>query len=283
MGKPKILFVFDHEYEDIWKDGLYMALELLRDDFEITKLNLHNKQLPDAYSFNADFVLGWGGINSPVDVFLTYECHRKKKGLCIAGNAFKPTDLSVYDVLFYETEWVRDYLDLDFHHRNLVHAFGVNTDIFHSLNEVFTEKGHSVILSEVPKIWDYITVGAFAKWKRQEKILEKKGTKLAVGQIQKNNLSESIDIIGNLLLGDCMVSDMVEPEVLAKMYNASNLAYAPMDVFGGGERFVWEAKAVGVPVVCEEDNPKLKELIDSEVKDAKWYSERLKEGILSCL
>lgn len=262
--RPKVLFVFDHKYEDSWKDGLWAALELLNKDFEIFKSNLHGAiNVPT----DPDFILGWGGFNSSVDQ--TLREMKGKKGLCIGGNAFKPDDLTAYDVLFYETEWVRHYLDLDLYHKNLVHAFGVNTDIYWK--------------STSPKIWDYLTVGAFANWKRQEKLGGKPGTKLAIGEIQEGNPDESFTIIGHLLRDKVAISDMVDPETLCKIYNASKTVYIPADINGGGERAVWEAKVCGCNIEVEFDNPKLLELLSEKPKDHHFYAEQLKKGILSCL
>lgn len=274
MQRYKILFIYDSEYEV--KDGLWAALNLLEKDFEIFKLNLKDPHIDRDLATWPDFVLGWGGFNSAVDDYISKFDTRGhiKKGLCIGGNAFKidsNRNLN-YDVLFYETEWVRHYLELDLHHNNLIHAFGVNTHIYYDMNKM-----------PLIKAWDYITVGAFAYWKRQSLLVQKEGTKLAIGQIQRNNLNESIDIIGNLILGHCAVSDMVSPERLALIYNSAKTCYIPADLMGGGERAVLEARACGLSVEVEDDNPKLKELLTSPVWDEKYYAKQLKEGILKCI
>lgn len=282
--KKKILFVYDIPDEDYWKDGLYAAVELLKEDFEVHKLNLKNfsrQHVDNAH----DFVLGWGGFNSPVDIFIQsriegtkklidskqpHSFSKEKYGLCLGGYA--PYGGQQYDVIFYETEWSKKWLEGWGVKTKLVHAFGVNTSIYKSYESWDTDK-----------IWDYITVGAFAYWKRQLKIIDKKGTKLAIGEIQKNNMSESIDIFGSLALSGCAISDMVLPETLAKLYNASKICYIPADIFGGGERSVLEARACGIDVEVEQDNPKLQELVKSEIWDQHYYAKQLKEGIKLCL
>ena len=155
----------------------------------------------------------------------------------------------------------------------LIHAFGVNTDIYKPIPDAI-------------KIWDWVSVGAFALWKRQYLLKNKGGYKLAIGEIQKRNLSESVDIIGDLLLDGICVSDMVEPEKLAFIYNSADKIFIPADINGGGERAVLEARACGIPVEVENDNPKLKELLTwterGRVPDHYWYADQLKKGIESC-
>jgi hypothetical protein len=285
--KPKVLFVYDLENEHLWKDGLYAAVELLKQDFEIEKQNLHGS--PFALSYPQEkgikFVLGWGGFGSTVDRALrnqiTYNNAGIANGLCLGGYALPEKGLTLnYNVLFYETEWSMDWLKsgpiqaFPQHQTRFIHAFGVNTDVYFAKESLTCPR---------EKIWDYITVGAFALWKRQHLLTRKEGMKLAVGQIQKNNLSESIDIIGDLLLGNCAVSDMVTPEELAKLYRISKTCYIPADVLGGGERAVLEARACDIDVEVEQDNPKLIELTQSPIWDQHYYYNQLKEGILSCV
>ena len=288
VQKPKVLFIYEHEDESLWKDGLWAALELLKNEFDIYKHNLKTSsgELP-IHPDTADFILGWGAFGSPADkeiqsrAKVQREHYQRpyKTGLCIAGNAMHPGGLDNYDVLFYETEWYKPQIEV---HPNLVHAFGVNTDIFHYVGEII--KGTDAYVAPQDNyLWDYLTVGAFATWKRQSKICFKPGSKMAVGQIQKNNMRESIEIVGQLILGGCGVSDMVPPEKLANFYRASKTVYIPADINGGGERAVLEARACGVNVEVEPDNAKLQELVNSPVWDHYYYAEQLKKGILSCL
>jgi len=268
-NKPKILFVFDHKYENTWRDGLWAALNILKENFNIQFHNLQNAS-PVADFSNFDFALGWGGFNSPVDNFL----HKLKGvypnfkyGLCIGGNAFPPMFDGQYDVLFFETEWYRPMIES---HPNIVHAFGVNTNIYSPWKEA-------------PIIWDWLSVGAFSYWKRQTKILSKTGTKFIVGEIQKENWQESFDIISDLLLNGVAVSDMVYPTKLRDIYNCSATVYIPADINGGGERSVLEARACGRPVEVEDDNPKLKGLLNCPLWDEKYYASQLRKGVESCL
>jgi hypothetical protein len=266
-SRPKLLFVYDMPEWKVpsWMDGLWAALNLLEEDFEIVRHNLSSK-FAVPWDGDEKFVLGWGGFNSRVDQFLQKQ--PETKGLCIGGNAFPPNGADNYDVLFYETKWYRPQISF---HKNIVHAFGVNTDIF-SPSPIPT-----------PVVWDYIGVGSFSNWKRWEKMLDKKGNRLVVGEMQKDNVLESGKIAGELLAGGVMVSNMVNSYDLANLYQWSRTLYIPADTMGGGERAVLEARACGLKVEIEDDNPKLKELLDGEIKDHVWYSEQLKKGIMSVL
>lgn len=266
----KVLFLYDIEDDNLWRDGLWAAIQLLSQDFDITWANLRTeKPLLEGY----DFILAWGGYNSSPDKYLTLRnwADQTPTGLCLGGYAmpYNLPHFNEYDVVFYECDWAKGWLEDLGTNTKLVHAFGVNTSIYKPLPML--------------KVWDYITVGSFSLWKRQLKLLEKEGNKLAIGQIQKGNLNESLDIAGNLLLNGCAVSDMILPEGLALLYNASKACYIPAETMGGGERSVLEARACGIPVEIEPDNPKLQELLTSPVWDHVYYAEQLKKGILEVI
>ena len=162
----------------------------------------------------------------------------------------------------------RSHRDLRQKEQNMtkfIHAFGVNTDIYKPI--------------DLPIVWDVLSVGAFARWKRQVNLLNLKGNRLVVGEIQKENMGESLDIIGLLLQGGVGIMDMVPPETLNLIYNLSSYVYIPADIVGGGERSVLEARACGKTVVVEPDNPKLKELCYSEIFDHNYYATQLLKGI----
>lgn len=268
MKKPKILFVYNHKYPEKWMDGLWAALNVLEEDFEIYKNNLHFNKHPSVDG--NDFVLGWGAFSSSVDMELRKTTYKGiKKGLCIAGNAIPPIGANNYDVLFYETKWYRPQINF---HKNIVQAFGVNTDIY--FKQDFT----------VSLVWDYIGVGAFANWKRWEKMLNKKGNRLVIGEYQEGNEAESMEIVRKLIKGGVMVSNMRNPMDLSNFYCWSRTAYIPADIYGGGERAILEARVCGLNVEIEQDNQKLKELVEwNPIPDHHWYAKKLKEGILSVL
>ena len=250
----KILFISDYKYEI--KDGIWAAINLLGYD----KYNIGD-DIPNFGDY--DFILGHGAFHSKVDLLLRSLPY--KKGLCIAGNVY-PQDTDCYDVLFYETEWVKNFLNLK---GNLVHAFGINSKIFN--NGDLTLNRYKAI--------DYLSVGAFAKWKRHEKIGKFNGTKICIGEIQKDNKIESLEIINNLFSKGVGVIPQASTEDLARYYKNSKNAHVPADIYGGGERAVLEARACGCNVIIEEDNLKLLELTNSSIWDENYYAAQVKKGI----
>lgn len=247
-------------------DGLSAALDVLEEDFEIERWNIRD-EVEDIRG--QDFVLGWGAFGSEVDMLLQGAIDEMPKGLCIAGNATPPEGANNYDVLFYESKWYRPTISF---HPNIVHAFGVNTDVF------------SPSPMATPVVWDYIGVGALANWKRWEKMAGKPGSKLVIGQYQLNNEPESSQIALELIKNGVMVSDAVHPFELARILSYARTLYIPADINGGGERAILEARACGVSVEVEDDNPKLKEMVEwSPIPDHRWYAQQLKKGIMSVL
>ena len=237
-------------------------MKLMARKHEVTWLNLADPfEGLNLSSF--DFVLGWGAFGSPADQMLTGLTHNKK-GLCLAGNASPIPKHINYDVVFYETDWIKkNYL----RHAKayMVKAFGVNDNIFYQ-NKMITEK-----------IWDYLSVGAFAYWKNHNKMIEKKGTRLCVGEVQKDNLLESMDIIRELVTNDIAVSGMLSPKKLNKLYNLTKKVYIPATLEGGGERAVLEARTCGCTVIVE--NEKLQELVDRPIPTHTDYFNSLEETI----
>lgn len=274
LSKPKLLFVYDHPHPDRWMDGLSAALDVLEEDFEIERYNLQTYTTGTMDFNDYDFVLGWGAFGSRVDKIIqsrptSGNARNVICGLCIAGNATPTDGADKYDVLFYETDWVNQFYLPD--HPNVRKAFGINSDLFCKPT------------IPMPIVWDYIGVGSFATWKRWEKMADKPGCKLVVGEYQLNNEPESLGIVRHLVANDVMVSNQVHPLDLVNLYYWSRKLYIPADVYGGGERALLEARACGLQVEIEEDNPKLKELLTIDIPDHHIYAEQLKTGIMTCL
>lgn len=263
-SKPKLLFLYELSPELYAEDGLHAALEVMKDEFDITKVNI-KLETPDFNNY--DFVLGHGRWSGSVDNLIKANLNLVNKcGLCIGGNITPPDGMMSYSVLFCETNW---YLPQIENHPNARVAFGVNTNIFYP-----TEKTN---------IFDYLGVGSFAKWKRWEEIAKKKGNRLVVGEIQKGNPLESMGIVGALVACGVGIMPNVDPYTLSKLYNASKKVFIPSTDYGGGERAVWESKACGVDVEVMPDNLKLKELVDSPVKSHIDYAKVLLESISKVL
>ena len=113
---------------------------------------------------------------------------------------------------------------------------------------------------------------------------KKKGRKLVIGEYQQDNENESLSIVRLLVKNGVMVSPAINPFDLVNYYRWSRKAYIPADINGGGERAILEARACGLEVEIEGDNPKLDELlhiipIPTEID----YYKALKKGIMSVL
>lgn len=244
----KILFVYHHSFPRFWQDGLWAAMQEMSGIHDVSWLNLDSDYNTfDASKYN--WVIGWGAFGSPADNYCK-EITGVKKALLLGGNASPiPAHAEDYNIIFYETDWIKKNYISSVKTR-LVKAFGINTNIFEKL--------------ELDKIWDYLSVGAFAYWKHHEMLADKFGNKICIGEIQRDNMRESMDIITQLLKNNVAVSGMIEPEMLAKFYNMSNTVYVPADVNGGGERTVLEARACGCKIEIE-NNEKLQELIDGPI------------------
>lgn len=272
--RPKVLFIYDHPKPEWCQDGLSAALDVLEEDFEIVKHNIQTDTgfvtgeqtlLPN--NSVCDFILAWGAFGSRPDQATRFV--DVPKGLCVAGNATEPKGAENYSILFAESDWIiENYLPK---HKNIVRAFGTNTDIF-SPSPIPT-----------PVIWDYIGVGAFASWKRWEKMIDKKGNRLVIGEYQKDNELESLEIVRTLVRNGVMVADSVSPLDLVNYYYYSRTLYQPADINGGGERSILEAQACGLTVEIEDDNPKLEELMRNKPSSHYDYAKKLKKGIESVL
>jgi hypothetical protein len=253
----KVLFVSDYKFK--LNDGINKAVDILGFD----RYNIGD-DIPNFQEF--DFILGHGAFHSKVDMLL--RTLSNKKGLCIGGNV-NLQDTDCYEVLFYETEWVKNFLNLK---GNLVHAFGTNTQLYNT---------NDITLNRY-KCFDYISVGSLAKWKRHELLKNKKGVKMVIGEIQKDNYAESFEIASSLMKQGIGVLPQIDDLRLATIYHSSRNVYVPADIYGGGERAVLEARACGINVEVGEDNPKLKELLTSPIWDENYYANQLKKGIESC-
>jgi hypothetical protein len=250
----KVLFVSDYGYKV--EDGLWETINILGYD----RYNIGDN-IPNFEEY--DFVLGHGAFYSRVDNLV--RTLPNKKGLCIGGNVHKQNK-NAYDVLFYETEWVKNFLELE---GNLVHAFGINSKIFNQKD---------------PTLWryksiDYLSVGTFATWKRHDKLISLKGTKVCIGDIQKDNKEESLNIINELLSNEVGVIPRVTSDSLMRFYHTSKNVYIPATIYGGGERAVLEARACGCKVITCDDNDKLKELLITPIWDENYYANQIKYGI----
>lgn len=234
----KISFVYSVD-DATWNDGLKRAIDVLGEKHTVKKHNGRYK------NYFADVVLCWGAFGSWQEQLVSELPY--KKAICIAGGPLNHPNIHKYDVVFVETKWHQE--ELKKLGVNSVIAFGTNSDLF-------TDMG----LVERPI--DYLSVGAFAKWKRHELFLEKEGRKVAVGYMQPDGIeSECYEMClkdkGTLAL------PQISPDSLVWLYNQAKTVSITSTLMGGGERTVLEALSCGCDVEVEPDNRKLVQLLQS--------------------
>jgi len=233
----KISFVYKLD-DPNWNDGLKRAIDMLGEKHEIKK---HNGTYTNYF---CDLVICWGAFGSWQEQFVSELPF--KKAICVAGGPISHPNIHKYDIVFVETKWHQEQF------RNLgvnaVVAFGTNSDLFRNMN--------------IERPIDYLSVGAFAKWKRHELFLKKPGRKVAVGYMQPDGIEKECYEMC-IQDPDTLVIPQINPDALFWLYNQSKKVSITSTVMGGGERTVLEALSCGCDVEVEQDNPKLVQLLQS--------------------
>jgi hypothetical protein len=250
-----------------WEDGFTKAVGILNTYFDVSWINLAEAK-PTVETLNTfDFLIVKSCWDWIVDNYV-----RSLKGLKVpTGLAISCSKLPVnknniyaYDVLWFETNW---YSELVKQHPRAFHAFGINSSVFK--------------FKETTKEYDVLSIGQLAAYKRHENILKLKGDKKLV--IGDTNTKEGAEIKNFLNANNVEVIEFMNQDNLSYYINKSKLVYIPASINGGGERAVLEARSCGAEVLVEQDNPKLKELVTSQIWDENYYADRLKTGIFSIL
>lgn len=251
MKKEKLKIGFWHDIEDFkyWKDGLWAALRILRDDFDFV------------LNESGDINLIWTG---------SYGKHIAKptaKGKSIwlyAGGSFiqRDADITVVEDVYSYEQFKKIGVETSI-------AFGTNTDLFKPM--------------ELEKKWDVILPGAFAAWKRHDRLVEwVKESKiplrvLVVGHKQRVE-TECYKICEDAGFD---VMDQVTPKELAKLYNQSKSCWIPADVLGGCQRTLYEAMACGIPTRVNTRNERLLQMQLFGHRSHHYYANKLRDIIWS--
>lgn len=227
-----------------WEDGFTKAIDLLSEDFKITKFNLYDSK-PNAETLNQfDLVIGKSCWNWIVDSYIQSLNITSLKGIVVScSKAPNVLEALEYDIVWYETEFYEKSIHF---HPNAFRAFGINSDVFKP--------------TETEKDIDVLGIGAITAYKRFDKFNTLPGDrKVIIGSTNtpdfreiKANLDPSIEII-----------EYASQQDLASLINRAKLVYLPCELNGGGERAVLESLSCGAVVKVEDDNPKLKNLINS--------------------
>lgn len=257
-----------------WHDGFTAAVELLSNDFKIDWINVSENDFFNKYNAeslnNYDFVLTKSVWRDKIDLFLRQNSNKITTpiGMMISGSLRKPIlkEMKFYDTVWYETNWYYTNKKIN-RHQNAHHGFGIDTSIMN-------------IDNSIKKIYDWILVGAPKKYKRVHHLIPKKGNKLFIGDLTNNDKYTKKTLL-SLTKNGIELKDFVSYSELAFLYNSSKSCLVPTKLHGGGERSVLEARACGIPVEIRDDNPKLKELLTSDIWDHVYYFKQLKKGIQS--
>jgi len=242
-----------------WHDGFTKSIELLSNKYNIDMINVYDNTNINFDKYNLIFFKE--SFNGKI--YNKYKNNLKKKslGLFISSSNIIPTDnvLKIYDILFYETHWYYNYAKLH-RHKNSIHAFGIDTDIMKKI--------------DIQKEYDVIFVGNICNYKRPLKLLSIPGKKICLG------FQSDKAIVKILKDNNVEIKDFVTYQELSSYYNKSKLAYIPCEIHGGGERAVLEARSCNIEVKIENDNNKLKELINSQIYSSKYYAKQIEKGII---
>lgn len=246
-----------------WHDGFTKAIDILKKTFNIDMINSHDKHIIDFQKYNLVFFKE--SFNGKIyNAYKSQLTEKNKLGLFISSSNIIPNqqELKIYDILFYETKWYYNYAKLN-RHPNAYHAFGIDTEIMKP--------------SEEEKEYDVIFVGNLCNYKRPLMLLNLPGKKVCLGfktdkLIMKKLSDNNVEII-----------EFIEYSKLSKYYNKSKMCYIPTTLHGGGERAVLEARSCGIPVKIEDDNPKLKELIESEIYSSQYYANQIEKAFYNSI
>lgn len=236
MDKPPLIFVWQGVsgcYGTL-KDGLYAALKLLENDYDIS----YKEPWDD---IGEGTVLYW---EAPVTIQgKNAEHYRRimnlsnKKILLFAGGPLNPEWVKGFDLVLVESEI--NEKECEQYGITYKRAFGVNTEIFKPIKR---EKKYKAIHH-----------GTCASWKRQNLLCNAlKGEALIVGRDQPEDpaMFTECRTQGSTVIGT------QPPETVAELLNESMVLVQSSDYWGGGQRATLEAMACGTQIVVMNDSPK---------------------------
>jgi len=241
--KDKIAFVWqgiNGRYGQ-WKDGLWLAMQHLEKDYDVTYHDI-DEDIP-----NDAVVLYWEApctINGQfADNYKRIQNLPNKKILLFAGGLLKKEWVTGFDLLCVES--AINAKECEEQGIPYVTAFGINEEIMKPSNKT--------------KKYDGIHHGTCASWKRQWLVGEALGAKgLVVGRFQD---SDPMPFDKCREYGTT-VMDEKTPEEICELLNESLCCLQTSDYWGGGQRCTLEAMACNIPVVVMEDSPKNREYVE---------------------
>lgn len=250
-----------------WKDGFTEGIKILKEDYNITWMNLADVQ-PTVEELNQyDFIIAKTGWYDRVDNYLRkLKNLRTPRGIVVSCSypPYEDRTLFFYDVVWYQTFYSTQFIDK---HPAIFHAYGGNIKDFKKLAWSKTE----------PKKYDVISIGILEPYKRFEKIVNFPGnSKLIIGNKNTQYYSENEDFFKE---NQIEVIDFVPQNEIPKYILKAKQLYIPAELNGGGERIIMEFKGCGIPIIIEDDNPKLEEILRGPNWDEISYGEGIRRGL----
>lgn len=249
------------KYEN-WSDGFTNGIRLMERDYSVEWINLED-ELPTSERLNKfDFIIAKCCWNSKIDLHLrSLKNLQTPRGIVISCSIVPKKKLvKFYDVLWFQTFWFGDQLPK---HKLKLHSFGIDSKIFKP--------------QKTKKTIDVLSIGAVTAYKRLHKIIDLPGkNKLVIGN---TSMHDSKEIVEQLEANNITVRSYASQEELAQLINASKIVFIPCELNGGGERALLEGRSCGAKVVIENDNPKLKELLDAPIWNEVYYGQQIRKGI----
>lgn len=250
----------------MYSDGFTAAVEVLQERHDVRWLNVHpaNDDSADAAALitDADVVViksDWGWLPAK-EADRALRSHPETASVLLISGSTPPPPVKRmlrYDALVYETEWYAPFVA---EHPFTTKAFGIDV-------RVMRDRGLEV------RDYDWAMVGRLAPFKRPERILEKRGSRVVLGDFS----SASADLVAQMEEDGVELIGYQEPSKLADRLNRAKNLLVPCTLQGGGERAVLEGRACGCHVEVADDNPKLKSLLAGPVPTYVDYAERLEE------
>lgn len=229
-----------------WRDGLWQAVEVLRETYQV------EYREPNATDLNDfDVILYWEApctiTGRDADKYKNVLSAKPKKILLFAGGPLKKEWVEGFDIVVVESEInAKECREQGIRYDE---AFGVNCDIWRP-----------------SRFWgtrEFIGAhhGACAGWKRQHLAAEALGKDLIlVGPYQS---TDPYTFDRSKELGATVISERVEPRECKEYVERASVLVQTSDFWGGGQRATLEAMALGMPVVVMEDSPKNREFVEA--------------------
>lgn len=226
--------------EPLMWDGLHGALKLIGKKHQVDWF-LQGDEPDDSY----DWIIPWGVLSIPFNN--TIEKFKARKAIFCAGHPQDIANIEKFEAIFVESPAVQQ--EMSKHHKNVVVAFGTDTDFFQPREE--------------NKMFDAFYPATFSdNWKRQYLFAgATQGYKaMACGVVQPDGVNSLQACMRN---GTYTMDGLIPTRLIADLYNMSRVVV--ITAWHGSERSTLEAMASNVPLVLVSDNDLACSLVNEEV------------------